>query len=224
MTFKKLTAEEYIARAKAVHGDTYDYSQLEYLGDKVKITIVCSKHGPFTKRPSEHTRARKGCPTCAFGGTAEERFWAKVNKNGTKVKHVPDPCWEWTAYTMPEGYGKFGITHNNIVLAHVFSYELANGPIERDEDGKRKLWVLHMCDNRKCVNPSHLFLGTDKDNMSDAAKKGRLPCKLNPAKVSAIRELHETGNYTHLELSKMFHISKSVITQVVNGRTWRHVE
>lgn len=224
MTRLRFTREEYIAKARDAHGDTYDYSQLEYLGDNVKVTIICPKHGPFTKRPSEHTSAKKGCPTCGYGGTAEERFWAKVNKDGIKVAHMPDQCWEWTAYVMPDGYGKFGITHGDIVLAHVYSYELVNGPIERDENDNRKLWVLHMCDNRKCVNPNHLFLGTDSDNMNDAAVKGRLPCKLTPAKASAIRKLYATGEYTHKELSEMFHVHSSTTKQIVQRRTWKYVE
>ena len=224
MTFKKLTAKQFIAKAKEVHGDTYDYSQVEYLGDRVKVTIICFKHGPFSKRPSEHTTAKKGCPVCAYGGTPKERFWDKVNKNGIKVNHMPDRCWEWTAYIMPAGYGRFGASHDDICLAHVFSYESANGLIERDENGKRKLWVLHMCDNRACVNPNHLFLGTDTDNMQDAAKKGRLPSKLTPEKVSALRTLHATGEYTYKELSRMFGVQTQTIRQVLSGRTWVHVE
>jgi len=221
---KLFTREEYIAKAREIHGDTYDYSQLEYLGGKVKVTIICPKHGPFTIGPSQHTSARRGCPICGFGGTAEERFWVKVNKNGIKVKYVPDQCWEWKGYIAPNGYGRFKVTHSNLVLAHVYSYELAYGPIERDENGKRKLWVLHECDHRKCVNPSHLFLGTGQDNTYDAIIKGRLSSKMNPDKVRLARELYKTGKYSTAAVGEVFNVSASAIQRIVNRRTWKYVE
>lgn len=97
-------------------------------------------------------RGRKPSPL-----TPEERFWAKVEKG-------PD-CWEWKAFRN-KGYGKF--TYNGrMYLAHRLSWILTNGPIP---DG---LGVLHSCDNPPCVNPDHLFLGTQLDNMRDASNKGR---------------------------------------------------
>src|SRR4051812_130307 len=88
-----------------------------------------------------------------------ERFWDKVNKDGE--------CWEWIAGSRGRGYGAFkykGKIHD----AHRFSWYLTYGKWP-------SMWVLHKCDNRKCVKPEHLFEGTAKDNFQDAVSKGRMP-------------------------------------------------
>lgn len=93
-----------------------------------------------------------------------ERFWEKVRRVG------PSSCWEWTAHCDRRGYGEIGSSGNRgkpHLRAHRVSWEIHNGPIP---DG---LFVLHRCDNRKCVNPHHLFLGTAKDNTQDMLAKGR---------------------------------------------------
>lgn len=95
-----------------------------------------------------------------------DRFWAKVEKT--------DTCWLWTAAVASGGYGQIW-EDGRYVLAHVWSYIEANGPIENYGRGRGKVGVLHECDNRRCVRPSHLFIGTAQVNAQDAKAKGRLP-------------------------------------------------
>lgn len=92
--------------------------------------------------------------------TVKARFWSKVSIG------APDDCWEWQAYATKQGYGKFSIG-KKLYMAHRVSYKLTYGDFDQSLD------CCHKCDNPRCVNPNHLFLGTTKDNMQDMLSKGR---------------------------------------------------
>lgn len=144
-----------------------------------------------------------------------ERFWQKVDVRG------PDDCWTWLATRHPRGYGFIWFEGRNH-YAHRISWLLENGPIPEG------MGVCHHCDNTFCVNPAHLFLGTQADNSRDAAKKGRLErgagktkTKLTRVDVLEIRRRYREGRRRiQLDLAREFGLSESHIGKVVKRNSW----
>lgn len=156
----------------------------------------------------------------------EERFWEKVNRGDAEA------CWDWTACLTPGGYGLFWDTgRRRMVPAHIVAYEIAvalvpNAPGRRGAQG---VLVCHTCDNRRCCNPAHLFLGTQAENMADMRAKGRSPvnraernpkAKLSRIDVRAIRAA-VTGRYgERSELARRYGISTGHVSKILSGVVW----
>jgi len=135
------------------------------------------------------------------------RFWAKVV--------ISEGCWEWAASLGSTGYGQI-MVDDAPMKASRYSWILAHGPIP---DG---LGVCHKCDNRRCVRPDHLFLGTQKDNAEDMARKFRGTGKLTREQVLFIREAFSAG-VKQTELAEKLGISLGLVHGVVKGKVYRHV-
>lgn len=146
---------------------------------------------------------------------AASRFWKKVEKTET--------CWIWTA-RKNGGYGHFGLDHK-LVRAHRFAWTLEHGDIPEG------LSVLHSCDNPSCVRPSHLFLGTQQDNVDDCIKKGRkrVPrgeshhlAKLTAKQVHEIRE-RVSGGALQQDIAKVYGVTEMCISRIVRRKSWKHI-
>lgn len=146
------------------------------------------------------------------------RFWSKVAEG--------DGCWEWMA-AIHNGYGHFQESTRKATPAHRMAWRLTRGPIP---DG---LFVCHYCDNRKCVRPDHLFLGTHADNTADMVAKNRQargsclatatsfqPSKLTDADVRRMRELHSTG-LEFAKIASVFGVHRSHARNVILGKKRR---
>ncbi len=148
-----------------------------------------------------------------------ERFWEKVDRRG------PDECWPWLACVRreDEGYGAFGID-NRHHPAHRVAYELTIGPIPAG------MVACHTCDNPRCCNPAHVFLGTNRDNDADRVAKGRQAkgshvgtSKLTEREVWAIRKLRSIGAKPAY-LAERFGITAAHVWDLCNSAIWKHID
>jgi hypothetical protein len=158
-----------------------------------------------------------------------------------KVEITPT-CWLWLGGKDHKGYGKFSIgssrnedgsRRNSMVSAHRFSYEFSYGAIP-DDGTYHGVCVLHKCDMPSCVNPDHLFLGTNAENVRDmdaknrrvtVAKRGSDHANsiLNESQVREIVRLHRVEKVTQLQLSKDFGVCHATINHIFMGRLWGHL-
>lgn len=140
-----------------------------------------------------------------------------------RVQVAEDGCWLWTAYCMKNGYGLFRMSshHQRSRLAHRASYVLFNGEIP---DG---LDVMHSCDNRRCVNPDHLSVGTRQENMRDAVNKNRAARgethgRGRLSERQAIEILEAAG--PHKEIASRFDVSAATVSDIKRGHRWSHLQ
>ena len=146
-----------------------------------------------------------------------KRFWSKVLIRGE------DDCWEWQNAIQSHGYGSVSIgKKGKTALAHRVAYYLTNG------DFPTSLCVLHECDNRRCCNPNHLFLGTIQDNNRDMFEKSRHAhgerngnSKLTIKDVEELRRIHKVKKLSYRKLGKRFGISSTTARGIAKGKYWK---
>lgn len=152
---------------------------------------------------------------------AIDRFWSKVSKS--------TGCWLWSGTLQQKGYGTL-MVDNERHSVHRIAWTLHFGPIPH------RLMVCHSCDVPSCVNPNHLFLGTNSDNMRDAAQKHRLHAQRHPDLYRGDRNMRATvtaeivlairaqkGRRSMRALAMEYGVSRSAICHIQQRRVWAHI-
>lgn len=154
----------------------------------------------------------------------DKSFWKRVNT------HAPRGCWEWTGSCNNTGYGTVGWGGRNYVAHRLAAW--LSGMVDHPSapaSAANKTHVLHRCDNRKCCNPAHFFLGSYSDNQSDAYKKKRKTqpkgekhsnAKLTNKQAATIRRRYKKGE-RQVPLSEEYKVSQRVISLIVRGETYK---
>lgn len=183
----------------------------------------CGQKTKIASRTSRRDGWEKGEPLQFINGhngrkqiTLEEKFWSYCHPGPR------DDCWEWQGGKQGRGYGRIRF-QSHYLFVHRVSYELHHGPIPTG------LNVCHHCDNPSCVNPHHLFLGTQKENMQDMVKKQRQTIgerngcsKLTENDVHQIRQMRLDGMIER-EIADKFNVTRSAIAGILQGKTWKHI-
>lgn len=217
-----ITVGRVLTKVRTVTMATSDYTSNTPYG---YCHCGCGKKTNILQFSNKRTGAIKGQPSKFLSGhsqrikqtTPEDVFWSHV------AIGADDQCWLWTGGCDSSGYGTKN-WNGNTISAHRLAWQLKNGAIPVG------LKVLHTCDNPKCCNPKHLWIGTDKDNAVDRMLKGRNRKqsgeessfhKLTFAQVKAIREQYTSGETTIKRLSLEYHISETQVGRIIHNVSWR---
>ena len=147
-----------------------------------------------------------------------------IQKFFSFVKKDKNECWRWIGAKNDRGYGEFFIGRHGL-YAHRVSYTWFKQEIPKSQ------LVCHICDVKDCVNPDHLFTGTQCDNMQDALKKGVLQIgsrhhnsRMTESDVRTIRKMYASGKYFQKEIAKRFGVCTANICSILRRKTWLHVK
>ena len=157
-----------------------------------------------------------------------KRFWSKVKRSDY------ENCWEWSGTRKASGYGQFGLDRKNYLTHRLAFMQYFDDDINALDPTSpmKSMSVCHTCDNKICVNPAHLFIGTIIDNTLDRAKKDRSykpkgekhpMVRLTEDDVKTIRIKYSKEKIKQKKLADEYNVDQSMISNIVNKKYWKHI-
>lgn len=193
-------------------GETYTWKESK----AKKTSRFCSRNCRFKKVREWNLKNRFVWKTAS-----EKEYQKKMKEKFNKYVIKSEKCWDWKGPIYNKRYIPFKT--DKLTYAHVVSWKIYKGKIPA---GK---FVCHTCDNPRCTNPEHLFLGTPKDNIQDMIHKKRnrygsnhYMAKLDEKKVREIKSLIELG-LTYSKIAKKYEVTPGTIFHIAKGTSWKHV-
>jgi len=196
------------------------YKEIALLLPHRTFVAIRNKGRKIHKDRNWRPKLSSGCFSKGFTPWNKDRIIPIEDRIKNKFKVDPNNnCWIWQGFKDKDGYGSI-IINQKMNKPHRVMWEIHNGPIPEGIN------VLHKCDNPPCVNPDHLFLGSQKDNIQDCIKKDRFVrgekngrAKLTKNKV--IKIYYDNRKYA--EIAKDFSVSKASVGSIKKGRNWAHL-
>lgn len=195
---------------------------------------ITRKSGPRVVRKKADQKQLLQDKTVSAADVPKNKYaWKKPDSYAIRVRKFwsfvepvfkPTKCWNWTGSSGRYGHFRFG---GRLVHANRVSWIINFGSIPKG------MKVLHKCDNGLCVNPNHLFLGTQRENILDCIRKGRANrprgelqhlSKLTPVLVKRIRAIYSRGGVGYISLGRLFGINGASCRSVIKQKTWKHVK
>lgn len=157
----------------------------------------------------------------------KKQMLEQLEKRFNKYVIKQDGCWSWKGFIRPDGYTRMRIGFHTVkksVGGHVVSWMIHKKVLKFDGFMEEGFYILHKCDNRKCTNPKHLYLGNNQDNMIDMVTRRR--CKHAKLTVGQVRNIKKMliEKVKIKDIAAQYNVNRATIRDIRNGLTWKHVK
>ena len=191
--------------------------------------IATTKNGKVKQRRNtcyECNYKRQIVRSFRWNKATKQQMIEQLKKRFNKYVIKQDGCWDWKGFIRPDGYARMRIgfhTGKKSVGAHVVSWMIHKKILKFDNFMSDGFYILHKCNNRKCCNPKHLYLGNSQDNMIDMVKSGR--CKNTQLTIRQVRDIKKmlVDGVKIKDIANKYKVNLTTIRDIKNNKTWKYI-